>query len=412
MNNTIDSSWNWLGRRQVFRNCLAILGLLLISDCQAVRGATYHSQIFYGKDFQGQPIVDNYLARLSDNGQAIGYLSLPGQSQLTSIYSPVAGHTLLGVSNPYYWLSYRSYRINNSGTVMWTDYDENYEPVPTLYINGTLTFPNLGEGQFTFLDLNNNNEILGIAVRGTYGEPDFEVVPFVYSNGIVTDLPKLGNLELHPIGINDQGLTSFFSSEVLVDTPEEYVSRFAGMQIHRIGTSTYTRLTDLNLLGDELSISAPVFTADGGIYTYVEDFLLDPNDPYYYPVISKRIAFYNEDGSIKSVTSLPLDYYGFHANNAQDIVAINDKLQISHWDGSQWTQIGSNLPKTSKIATIDGYNSQGTIIGLAYDLPGLPEYLMVGFYATPVPEPSSIVVLGGLMIAVSFRWRSSHHRRR
>ncbi|MFM8252339.1 MAG: hypothetical protein ACKOBW_12140 [Planctomycetota bacterium] len=412
MDVTFVRNRNCGGLRQVVRSGAAVLGLLLVFSCSSVPGATYSTHAFYGQSFQGQRIVDSYFAHLTESGKTIGYLSLPGQNQLTSIYSPETGHTLLGVSNPFFYITYKFYQINNAGNVIWNGYDENFNPVPTFYVNGSITYPNLGAGQFSFQDLNDNNDILGIVARGTYGEPGFEVVPFVYSNGVVTDLPKLGNLDLYPIGINNNGLTSFRSIEVLVDTPEEFVAQFTGMQIHKIGTSNYTRLSDPEKLGDELFYYDPVFTADGGIYCKVEDVLLDPNDPYNYTLVSKRIVFYNEDGSIKSVTSLPLDYYSFYANNANDMVALNSDRQISHWDGIQWTQLhSSNFPRSAKFVSIDGYNSQGTIIGLVEDLPGLPEYLMVAFYATPVPEPSSVMVLGGLMVLVGVRVRTSRHRR-
>ena len=71
-------------------------------------------------------------------------------------------------------------------------------------------------------------------------------------------------------------------------------------------------------------------------------------------------------------------------------------------DGSQWRPVTNlNVPDAAYL-TVGGIDSQGRFFGTAYGLPG-DQGFGVAFYATPVPEPASAVVLGSLLVGLVLR---------
>ena len=374
------------------------LASLTLSICQSdIYAATYAFRFFHNAHAPpvgGQPIVDSFYTNLSENGKTVGYLSFPGQSQQTSIYDPASGHTLLGVSRTDFWVVYRQYRINNAGSVIWNEYDVDNNVVPYLYVNGNVTSPNLGEGHYGLVDINNQGHILGTFNRGTYGDPSFAYGNFLYDGNQVTELPGIDGLDLYPIGMSSTGL-ALFESYDLVDY------NFQGIKLYRAGTSDYVTLESPSAGGNYVGVSSAKVTANGLISAELIDYLVDPNDPYNYQYLSRRLAFYNSDGTVQSTLAIPDNYGQLFVNGLGEVLASTSSGKMAILRNNQWsTLLGTNLPQNATIGEITGFNSDGVIIGTMYGLRGVPSYQSIGFYATEVPEPASLLVFGGLCVFV------------
>lgn len=373
----------------------SILFLICFSANPKLDAAVYSYELFYGQNVQGQSISSSGFLSMSSNGYTAGVIGVvdPGgaESYKLALYRPDMGFALLqdlDVSTRYLGSMY----VNNSGSVCWTEFDfsnglnHNY-----FYSNGVVSSLDFGPGYATLAGINNNNEILGLLQTGLSGDPDTEIYNFIYSNNQINYLPTLPNTQLIPASdrmvLSDNGLALFYA------TPEDS-SGLDGNVIHRIGTTDFFPLQKENTLAFFTTSYSAYVTPGGKVFQSFNDFDEDFNH------LGGRFVVYNEDGSIKS--SIPQPYGGgAWMNDTGDILGSSGG-QIIRWDGSQWRPVTNlNLPDSAYLM-VGGIDSQGRFFGTAYDVPG-DQGFGVAFYASPVPEPASAVVLGSLLVGLGLR---------
>lgn len=373
-----------------FRHCVAsVLLLVAMLPMQSTYAAIYTYEFFYGQNVLGEPIVDSFYANLSDNGNAIGFVSLPSQPQLTSIYHPTTGHNLLGVSESSFWAVYNSYQINDAGSVAWTGYDPDFNPIPFLASGGTITNPDLGEGAYYFQDINNNEEVLGF-----YIEPS-ESGMFIYKNSLVTKIPDPVGVFRNPMSISDDGQILFSSFDA------DY--NFLGNWLHRYGTNDFTLLQlDPEVSGYAFYDARLEIAPSGLVSAVIDGYDADFN------LIDKKLIFLASDGTVRESIGIPMELYAVRTNGIGEAIAANQDGAIVKWNGSTWSPVqNKRLPSGVTLTPFD-YNIRGDIIGLANGVPGTPGFLSVAFYATSVPEPGSVLTLSGLLLG--FGLRTARHR--
>lgn len=368
--------------RQIF--LASYLLLIALLPTQKTTAAIYSYDFFYGQSVTGQPIVDSFYANLSDNGNAIGFVSLPGQPQLTSIYHPTTGHSLLGVAESSFWAVYNSYQINDAGSVAWTGYDPNFNPVPFLYSGGTLTNPYLGDGAYYFQDINNNDQVLGLYFEtGDSGM-------FVYEHSLSTKIPDPIGFFRNPLSMSDDGTILFSSFDADFN--------FLGFWLHQVGTNDFTLLQMNPAVGGYSFYDARMEIASNGLVSAVVDgYDVDFN------LVEKKLLFFAADGTIRESIGIPMDLYSVRPNGNGEAIAANQDGRIVKWNGSTWTPVqNKRLPSGVTLTPFD-YNIRGDIIGLANGFPGAPDFQSVAFYATSVPEPGSVLTLSGLLLGFGLR---------
>jgi len=360
--------------------------------------AVYSPHFFMdGQTNLGQPFTSAGYYELSDAGHAIGFVRLSGV-RYHSIYSPDAGHTTLKEEA---YNGYWGYSVNNSGSVVWTEYDDNFSPSVMLYENGSLNQVNFGTGNYEVADINNLGQLFGFTVSNwaDYGQPEFSYDNFVWQGNQFNYFDRPDDIYfLMPLAnnssISDDGLGAF------VGYDENW--NWLGVYLHRLGTTTFSKVETAGgggvyTEGDFLTTVTP----SGKVYSILTD--KDEN----YMTTRTRFVTYDDQGKIQRTIDLPLGGSA-RMNDKGDIVRLDDTTgQFLSWNGSQWIPLGDlNLPTNALAVSFWDYNSQGRILGDVYGLPEAPDSV-ISFYATPVPEPGSALVLGGLILGLGARFHRS-----
>lgn len=273
--------------------------------------------------------------------------------------------------------------INSAGTIVGSAYDANFASTPYLFSGGQYTLLGLpvNATQAYATDVSDT----GIVVGGYTQAGTGQAVNFLWQNGQYTDfsIAGLNNAFIQGISGNGRFLTGYVSTGVGVNTDGFVYDRDTGTyQVLHINADGQTRFAGVTNAG--IAVGSSGFSNNRISYVYdgVSGAVLQSTPPG--AAITLRDI--DESGT----------YYGYRYSPqaGQGVGLYGTDLQ----NLSTFTAFGA------PITFIYG-GSNGQVVGRADLLDGS----IVGFLATPVPEPATwmMVVMGAGLLA----WRGRARRK-
>jgi probable HAF family extracellular repeat protein len=265
-------------------------------------------------------------------------------------------------------LSFTAYGINDSGQVV----GGNWGDGAFLYQNGTVTnLGTLGGGFGLAFDINNSGQVVGYSTL----TGDRVAHAFLYQDGTMTDLGTLGGDNSQAFGINNSGQVAGTAQ-----TAEAFNRAFfygGGM-------------ADLGTLGGYDSIAYGI-NDSGQVVGYA--YTADNNATFAF--------LYN--GAMSNLGTLGGgSSFALGINNSGQVVGYSNEHAFLYQNGTI-TDLNSLIDPSSgfTLSIAGAINNNGVIVGR-----GTVNGQHHAFLLTPVPEPSTIILLViGAAGVLAFAWR-------
>ncbi len=326
------------------------------------------------------PHVNATPAAISNVGQVVGSAIPNGGSFNAFFYSGGAMQNLNTLLNSTYSIATA---INESGTVAGNFRAADGSENVFLYKDGGISdLGKLPGGVWAeAADINNNGQIVGTCCASDHYEH-----AFLFSNGSMQDLGLFGGIDSEANGINDNGqITGYIATG----------SKNIGYVYDQGALTTFTLTGYQSTSGDYINSHGQVAGSAmhdlGSVPTH---------------------AFFYSGGRIQDIGTLNGNYSVARGIN-EDGVVVGYSTYTSNPTWGEWHayiyQHGMMQDLNSLIApfggalqTATGINDIGQIVGVAQ----LPSGDSFAYLLTPIPEPSTVALLGiGAIGLLAYAWR-------